>query len=1049
MKTINSEDGLNIDTDYLLHERLAISQLLAEWSLPNAFPNTIRNNIQQLAEYYIQRVREDPHSSSGLQAFLLEYDLSSKEGVVLLCLAEALLRIPDTGTANSFIQDKLAKADWRAHLHQSKSLFVNTGTWGLMLTGLLLEDTKEAEWLKISQKLLQRAATPLFRATIREAMRLLGQQFILGENIKKAVLRSNHGELSAYLYSYDMLGEAAVTLQDAERYFSLYKSAINFLATDEPKLSWKQSDSISVKLSALHPRFELLQRSWVTEDLVDKLKQLILLAKRAGIGITIDAEEASRLSFHFDIYRRIWISMQDDEWDGFGIVVQAYQKRALPLIDSLQRLAMASGKKIPVRLVKGAYWDAEIKLAQEMGLDGFPVYTRKCHSDLSFLVCAKRLLQFHENFYPQFATHNPLTLSAVCLLAEHYQCEDFEWQRLHGMGKSLAQAARKHNPTLRCRVYAPVGGHKELLPYLVRRLLENGANTSFVNRIADPKVSTSELLSDPIIETQQTHGEPHPKILLSRQLFLPSRKNSSGLNFNSTLDAADFQGEVVAYESSYWHARPLVEGSRHEEGLTTAVHSINADRRVLGEVIWADKNTVSTALSNAIDGRREWSSRIVSRRADKLLRWAELIEDNRIELVYLLCHEAGKCLQDAVAEIREAVDFCRYYAQQAVQIQAKPKHLVGPTGETNLLSWHARGVFVCISPWNFPVAIFTGQIAAALVMGNTVIAKPASTTVLIAHRLVRLCYEAGFPQKVVSFLPVSAKIVAAQLLLDHDIAGVAFTGSSHSATLINQGLASRQAAIVHLIAETGGINAMIVDSSALVEQVAVDVVKSAFNSAGQRCSALRVLFIQQDIAPRLIELIVGAIKVLRLGSTTELDTDIGPLISVAAAASVTQHIAAMAMSNKLIYQLGLAQTFQGGSYVGPAVIEIEHLQQLQKEVFGPVLHIIRYDAEKIDDVLQQINDSYYGLTLGIHSRIESSVDYIVANVRVGNIYVNRDMIGAVVGVQAFGGEGLSGTGPKAGGPNYLYAYGVERMLTTNTTAIGGNASLLSIQDNKA
>jgi len=1034
---------VDLDADYILDEATAVTQLLNIWDQPAQF----FKQVQASAKFYIDQARQLSGVNKGLQAFLIEYDLSSKEGVVLLCLAEALLRIPDSETANIFIQDQLSRADWRTHLHHSESLFVNAGTWGLILTGVLMQESHDAELGSLTTELMKRVTKPIFRTALREAMRLLGGQFILGASLAKALVNSRQEKMSECLFSYDMLGEEALCDTDADRYFILYQDAIAMLGKQHIGKPWKQRDAISIKLSALHPRFEILQRGRVMQELIPKLRSLVLSAKQAGIGVTIDAEEANRLSLSIEVYQNLLLSLQNDPWDGLGIVIQAYQKRAINLIEKLQHLSKLTGKKIPVRLVKGAYWDAEIKSAQEMGLAGFPVFTRKCYTDVSYLICAEKLLQSKKYFYPQFATHNPLSLSAVLLLCEQYQCHDFEIQRLHGMGKSLHDSVLKENRNLRCRIYAPVGGHKELLPYLVRRLLENGANTSFVNQVNDSQVAIKSLLNDPFLESKKHAGKSHPKIKLARALFLPNRINSNGVNIHSNIESQSLIQAMEAFRNMQWQARPMVQSYDEKSPQTITVESIGCRKRVIGNYIVSDMSAMDQAMINAQRSNMTWESTPVHDRAANLIRLANLIEKNRAEFCYLLCHEAGKTLVDALAEIREAVDFCRYYAEQAMNNFSHPITLSGPTGESNHLHWHARGIFVCISPWNFPLAIMVGQISAALVMGNTVIAKPASSTVLIAHRFIMLCYAAGIPKTVLSFLPSNAELFMSQLLVKEDIAGVAFTGSTQSATSINRCLAQREGAIVHLIAETGGINTMIVDSSALVEQVALDVVGSAFNSAGQRCSALRVLYIQDDIANRLIELIVGVIENLCHDESSLLATDIGPLINLHAVNKVNQHIQNMRDHANVIYQQPLSDIDNAEGYVGPTVIEIDELGQLTEEVFGPVLHVIRYSANKIDTVLEQINQSHYGLTLGIHSRIESSVKYIMSNVRVGNIYVNRNMIGAVVGVQPFGGEGLSGTGPKAGGPNYLYAFTVERLVTKNTTAIGGNATLLTMRNN--
>jgi len=1050
--------------------------------------------IQQKAAQLVQQVRGKAHSAGGLSAFLQEYDLSSQEGVVLLCLAEALLRIPDAQTADQLIRDKLTSANWERHLGGSQSLFVNASTWGLMLTGRVIsvKDASRLGYAGLVNAMVSRVSEPVVRAALREAMRIMGHQFVMGQTIDEALTRSKTKNFKAYRFSYDMLGEAAISQLDAEKYFAVYLEAITTIAQQiEGSKDTPSAPSISIKLSALHPRFEFSQYGRVMDELIPKVKRLAQAAQAANIALTIDGEEADRLEMTLDIVEAILQDKNYDSWSGLGLVVQAYQKRAPFVIDWLAAITHQTGRCIMVRLVKGAYWDTEIKRAQEQGLAGYPVFTVKQHTDLSYLYCAGKLLAIGARVLPQFATHNAHTAAAV--LAMNKQGARFEMQRLHGMGDALYGELRAMEPTLNCRIYAPVGSHKDLLPYLVRRLLENGANTSFVNRISDEKLPIADIIADPVDNVRQSDKAPHANIPLPEAIFKPERKNSKGCNLADELVLQQLQEAMNPDRDKLWYARAMAKsreagvnnrygnGQYHEntpnrentkthdgnditehktmrsvsvaniDTIANSQHTTSTKRTVLnpanrhhkvGSVVDAELNTVEHALSLTDEFAPIWNRTSVGQRAQCLDNMADLLEKNKAELISLLTYEAGRCIPDAIAEVREAVDFCRYYAVLARKIFTEPLCLPGPTGETNTLSLHGRGVFVCISPWNFPLAIFCGQVVAALVAGNCVIAKPASQTPLIAGRTVALLHEAGVPPEALQFLPLPGALVAEGLLADHRVAGVAFTGSTETAASINLRLAQRGGAIVPLIAETGGQNVMIVDSSALAEQVVQDVIKSAFNSAGQRCSALRVLFLQEEIAPRVIELLRGAMAELNVGFPQYLSTDIGPVIDVQAQQALEYHISRMSKEGRLIFRVPMADTLLNGSFVGPCAFEIEHLSQLTTEVFGPILHVIRYSANSLDSVLADINNTHYGLTLGIHSRIQEKAASIQQAVKVGNIYVNRNMIGAAVGVQPFGGEGLSGSGPKAGGPHYLYRFSTERVVSVNTAAIGGNTHLL-------
>ncbi|HRQ63546.1 MAG TPA: bifunctional proline dehydrogenase/L-glutamate gamma-semialdehyde dehydrogenase PutA, partial [Xanthomonadaceae bacterium] len=839
-----------------------------------------------------------------------------------------------------------------------------------------------------------------------------------------------------------MLGEAALTAPDAERYLRAYRDAIAAIGKVADKGDVIAAPSVSVKLSALHPRFERAKRERVLTELTPKVLELARLAMAQGIALTIDTEEADRLEVTLDLLEAVFSAPELAGWNGFGLALQAYQKRAPYVIDWLVELAERHQRRWCVRLVKGAYWDSEIKRAQELGLAHYPVFTRKANTDVSYLACAKRLLARPDCFYPQFATHNAHTIAAV-----HHLAGDtpFEFQRLHGMGDDLYEEVigEKHL-NVPCRVYAPVGSHEDLLPYLVRRLLENGANTSFVNRISDESLAIADLVADPVDIVKGYASIPHPRIPLPRDLYGTHRRNSSGFNLASEEELARL-AEAIAKATAAAEAAPLVPGATRSQE-TVAVTSPIDRREVVGQWRPADADMVDKALDNAVRAQPDWDALGGEARAAILDRAADLIEANAGELLALLTREAGKTIPDGIAEVREAADFCRYYAAEARRLFAEPELLAGPTGETNRLFMHGRGVFVCISPWNFPLAIFAGQIAAALVTGNTVIAKPAEPTNLIGHRAVRLLHEAGVPREVLQFLPGDGATVGRRLTADPRVAGVAFTGSTETARAINRSLADRDAPLATLIAETGGQNAMIADSSALPEQLVKDIVQSAFGSAGQRCSAARILLVQADVADKVIEMLAGAMDQLKVGDPGQLSTDVGPVIDEASHRILAEHATRMDAEARLIRRVELADECAHGCFFAPVAYEIDALSRLTREVFGPVLHVLRYKAKELDAVLDALNATGYGLTLGVHSRIDSTVEKITRRVRAGNRYVNRNMIGAVVGVQPFGGEGLSGTGPKAGGPHYLPRFCTERTLTINTTASGGNASLLTLGD---
>ncbi len=997
------------------------------------------------ARRLVQAVRQQHKQDGGMQSFLREYDLSSQEGVLLMCVAEALLRIPDAATADKLIKDKFSQGDWSKHLGQSDSLLVNAGTWGMMLTGGLVSVAPDGVsdvggWLA---RLAARAGEPLVRMALRQGMKLMAEQFVMGRNIHDALQRTQDSDNSKYRHSFDMLGESAITAEDAERYFQAYQDAIAAISLAvKAGQSVFEAPGISIKLSALHARYEYAQRERVMAELLPKVQRLAEQAMHGGVGLTLDAEESERMEILLEIFAAVYSSPALQDWEGFGLALQAYQKRAFYVIDWLASLAQRpthKNKRIMLRLVKGAYWDTEIKRAQTQGLSGYPVFTRKNNTDVAYLACVAKLLAAPQVFYCQFATHNAHSISTIIERARNADGlrTDFEFQRLHGMGVALYDAVIAQHAAA-CRVYAPVGSHEDLLPYLVRRLLENGANSSFVNRIADPNVALETVIADPVAAVEMLADKANQKIPLPKNLYGVERVNSSGFSFSEAPAVEqlykDMQRELAR---SDFRSNAIV-GGEARRGVPLEI--IDPARGIkIGVVEQADTATLNLALDLAC----KWPGVAAPERAAILDRAADLLEKERAKLMALLVREAGKTLPDALGEVREAADFCRYYAMLARRHFCAPQDLPGPTGESNQLSLHARGVFACISPWNFPLAIFTGQIAAAFAAGNAVVAKPAEQTPLIAAAAVRLLHEAGMPHAALALLPGRGETLGAMLVADARVSGVVFTGGTATAQAINRTLAARPGALLPFIAETGGLNAMIADSSALPEQLVVDVIASAFNSAGQRCSALRILCVQRDIAPRVLKLLKGAMHELRVGDPAQLKTDIGPVIDAEALAMLQAHRERMARDFTSVAQVRLPHDIPAGHFFAPCAFEIPRLDILTSEVFGPILHIVQFDGDKLMDMVDAINASGYGLTLGIHSRIEETIQAIRARARVGNVYVNRNQIGAVVGVQPFGGEGLSGTGPKAGGPHYLMRFASERTFTVNTAAAGGNASLIA------
>lgn len=958
--------------------------------------------IQQLARKLVENVRNSRQQASGVDALMHEFSLSSHEGVALMCLAEALLRIPDKRTADKLIRDKISKGNWRSHIGQSPSLFVNAAAWGLLITGKLVSSHSDQQLSASLTKLIAKGGEPLIRKGVEVAMRLLGKQFVTGETIEQAIKNGEKRFQQGFRYSYDMLGEAALTAEDAERYYQDYVNSIHAVGQRSQGLGVYASSGVSIKLSAIHPRYSLSQHQRVIDELYPRVKQLFLLAKQYDIGLNIDAEEADRLEISFDLLDRLLADPDLANFNGIGLVVQAYQKRCYFAIDYLIEQARKHQRKIMVRLVKGAYWDSEVKRAQTDGAEGYPVFSRKVHTDVSYVACAKKLLSAQDVIYPQFATHNAQSLATVYYLAQGKQ---FEFQCLHGMGETLYdQVVGKDNLNVQCRIYAPVGSYKTLLAYLVRRLLENGANSSFVNHIVDDSMPIEDLIVDPVQKAKVTEGTMHPKTPLPRHIFNENRLNSMGYDLTDAVKLQQLQEALNEQSQTQYCAYPLTDAHSAPSGNARQVFN-PADRSMqVGQVFDATEADVEHAFTVAAQCQTHWANTPVQVRSEILEKMADLMEQHMPQLFDLAVREAGKTLNNAIAEVREAVDFCRYYAKEACNLAAEAT---------------PRGIIVAISPWNFPLAIFIGEVSSALVTGNVVIAKPAEQTSLMAHFAVKLFQQAGLPVGVLQCLCGEGKVIGEKLLSDQRVDGVIFTGSTETAKRINKNLA-KQDKVVPLIAETGGQNAMIVDSSALAEQVVLDVLNSAFDSAGQRCSALRVLYVQKDVAPNMLAMLKGAMAELKVGNPQSLTTDIGPVIDETAQARLLKHIDEMSIIAKDKYQVQIApDVAEKGIFVPPTLFEIDSIRHLKHEVFGPVLHVIRFDAKDLDQVMADINSTGFGLTSGIHSRIDETISQWLSTIHAGNLYVNRNTVGAVVGVQPFGGMGLSGTGPKAGGPLYL------------------------------
>ncbi len=1035
-----------INQAYHMDEQICVRDLLEKARLTKEQSK----KASELTAKLVESIRSSKSGKGGLDAFLLQYDLSSQEGTALMCMAEALLRIPDNDTRDKLIRDKIGSANWQEHVGKSNVLFVNAATYALMLTGKVVKRSEVSENSLSStlKKLVERAGEPVIRQAVNQAMKILGKQFVLAQTIGLALDQAKVQEAKGFTYSYDMLGEAARTDKDANFYYKEYCDAILAIAKTAKHSDVNKNPGISVKLSALDARYEIAKPERIKNILIPRLFNLAMMAKKANIGFTIDAEESYRLDISLDIFEELFKSQELQGWHGFGLAVQAYQKRGYRVLKYLQKLSAKHNKKIMVRLVKGAYWDSEIKYNQIMGLSAYPVFTRKPSTDVSYIACAKFMLEHSENFYPQFATHNAYTLATILTITKSNQ--EFEFQRLHGMGDHLYDqiVANPEYNNRSCRIYAPVGGYKHLLAYLVRRLLENGANSSFVNRLIDPSIPVSEISKSPMDQVEAYDCGAHDKIPLPKNIF-SDRQNSSGIDLSDIKELNKLSESFINFNDKLYSAFPVIDGQevKHDVTEITILNPAN-NNQVVGNCYHANENLVNKAILSAKTEFLNWSNTSVEVRAACINKLADLLEQNIHELMNILIKESGKTALNAINEVREAVDFCRYYANEALKIMSEAVVLPGSTGEHNQISMHPKGIFVCISPWNFPLAIYLGQVVAALVTGNTVIAKPAEPTPLIAAYAAELLYQAGVPKNAMQFLPGQGSKVGRALTESKEIAGVIFTGSCGTANLINKTLAHRNdAALATFVAETGGLNAMIVDSSSLPEQVIRDVLLSAFDSAGQRCSALRILYVQEEIADSCIEMLVGAMKLLKIGDPLDLATDIGPVIDKGAQNRLLEHI--QNMDNhprvKALYKSEIAkQDNDDGIFVPAALYELEDDQILTEEFFGPILHLVRYKASDLDKVIDSINNTGYALTFAIHSRISETTNYVCSKIKAGNCYVNRNQIGAVVGVQPFGGSNLSGTGPKAGGDNYLKRFCIEKTISVDTTASGGNASLLCL-----
>ena len=1002
-------------------------------------------NVEDRATDIVETIRKSIKSDSPIESLLQEYQLNTKEGTVLLCLAEALLRIPDKLTIDRLLEDKFTSVDWKTHISFDKGLFVNASSWAFFLTGNIL-DKKETDKTRLEEtykSLLKKSSEPIIRTAVKKAVTILAKQFVFKPTIKESMNYTSSDKYKKNLFSFDMLGEGARTIEDAERYFQDYINSIHSTGKELNNDSdIKYTNGVSIKISALHPRYERNKIEDLEKELLPKLIKLCELAKHYNIQLSIDAEENYRLILSLMLLEKLSSHPSLIGWNGLGLAVQAYQKRAFYVIDWLNELAKKDNRVINVRLVKGAYWDSEIKLAQELGVPNYPVFTRKSLTDLSWMACAIKLFSMQQNIFPQFASHNAYS---IAFIEEFGKDKVFEFQRIHGMADKIHEYFNRYSSDnyQKCRIYAPVGEYNDLLPYLMRRLLENGANTSFVNKINDPKLDIKEIIADPLDIIDQYSQIPNPQISLPPDIYLPERKNSKGYDLDNEYTRLQIENIFSSIDLSY-KAFSIVKGIDVDDESRKVFNPSKLDQ-LLGYVAFASESTVRKSLEIASNYFSYWKNVDVENKVEIINKFADLLEANQEKLVKICVLEAGKTIKDSINDLREAIDFCYYYSSEAIRVFKDPIILKGPTGEKNKLVYEGKGVIFAISPWNFPIAIFTGQIVSALLAGNTVIAKPAEKTSIIAYEIVKLFLKAGLPLGSLQLLIGKGGNIGQIVLNDTRIKGVVFTGSCETAKKIQNDLVKREGEIIPFMAETGGLNFMIIDSSALTEQVVDDAIESGFNAAGQRCSALRILAIQDEVYDKTLKMLIGATKKIKIGLPNLLSTDIGPVIDQEAKDRINNHV--KSFKSKVLSQSPLESKYQG-YYVTPTIIEIENLNEVKEEIFGPVIHVYKYKSNEIEKLISDINKMNYGLTLGIQSRIENTINYIFNNASVGNIYINRNIVGAVVGVQPFGGRGLSGTGPKAGGPNYLLKFANEKSYSYNTTAAGGNATLFMMSENQ-
>ena len=1002
-------------------------------------------NIEDRANEIVEAVRKSIKSDSPIENLLQEYELNTKEGTVLLCLAEALLRIPDKKTIDRLLEDKFSSVDWKKHISADKGVFVNASSWAFFLTGNIL-DKKITDKTKLEEtykSLLKKSTEPIIRKAVKKAVTILARQFVFKPTIEEGMKFTESEKYKKNIFSFDMLGEGARTMEDAERYFQDYINSIHAVGKQLNNSSEiKYANGVSIKISALHPRYERNKSDDLEKELLPKLVKLCEISKQYNIQLCIDAEENYRLILSLKILDKLSSNRNLLGWNGLGLAVQAYQKRAFYVIDWLDKLAKRDNRVINVRLVKGAYWDSEIKLAQELGVPNYPVFTRKSLTDLSWMACAKKLFSLQKNIFPQFATHNAYS---IAFIEEFGKDKIFEFQRIHGMADKIHEYFNRYSSDnyQKCRIYAPVGEYNDLLPYLMRRLLENGANTSFVNKINDPKLDIKEIIADPLDIIDQYSQIPNPQIPLPPDIYLPERKNSKGYDLDNEYTRLQIENIFSSIDLSY-KAFSIVKGIDVDDESRKVFNPSKLDQS-LGYVAFASESTVRKSLEIASNYFSYWKNVEVENKVEIINKFADLLEANQEKLVKICVLEAGKTIKDSINDLREAIDFCYYYSSEAIRVFKDPIILKGPTGEKNKLVYEGKGVIFAISPWNFPIAIFTGQIVSALLAGNTVIAKPAEKTSIIAYEIAKLFLKAGLPVGSLQLLIGKGRNIGQIVLNDTRIKGVVFTGSCETAKKIQNDLVKREGEIIPFMAETGGLNFMIIDSSALTEQVVDDAIESGFNAAGQRCSALRILAIQDEVYDKTLKMLIGATKKIKIGLPNLLSTDIGPVIDQEAKDRINNHV--KSFKSKVLSQSPLESKYQG-YYVTPTIIEIENLNEVKEEIFGPVIHVYKYKSNEIEKLISDINKMNYGLTLGIQSRIENTINYIFNNANIGNIYINRNIVGAVVGVQPFGGRGLSGTGPKAGGPNYLLKFANEKSYSYNTTAAGGNATLFMMSENQ-